>query len=182
MPRKEKEHVNRVPRGRPTSLTLDVADQIVRAVERRNRIDTSAALAGVHRDTLHAWMVAGRKPDAPENLRQFVERLDCALAKAEDELIATIDRHALQDWRAAAWLAERRFSARWGVVPVPDWQPGAERRVRLSDGRVVPSSAARVPGEIPVRAGAGRNGDLGTASGENDGGSPVAHDRDVARG
>jgi hypothetical protein len=47
--------------GRPTSLTPDVAETIVNAMQAGNYMETEAALAGISVATLRNWLRAGLK-------------------------------------------------------------------------------------------------------------------------
>lgn len=104
--------------GRPTKLTPELAQRIVRAVRAGSYIEEAAESVGVHRSTVFLWLQAGREGNDPLHVEFFdaVER-----ARAEDSVrdLALITQAATQpigtlDWRAAAWKRERKDPAKWG--------------------------------------------------------------------
>ena len=104
--------------ARPTKLTPEVEERIVRAIRAGNYPEVAARHAGVHPSTYYRWMERGAlEGDASEDdpyrhLRAEVER---ALADAEAAEVALIAQAARGgSWAAAAWLLERRYPDRWG--------------------------------------------------------------------
>jgi hypothetical protein len=73
----------------------------------------------------HRWAQAtDRLP--PAALARLAEELPPAVA--EGALVAGIARAAAADWKAAAFILERRFPSRWGPATEPvdvdeDWSP-----------------------------------------------------------
>ena len=98
-----------MPRGqyvrKPRKLTPEAIDRIIALVRAGNYIETSAASAGVDRDTLYVRM----KKD-----KDFAERLHKAVAEAEALDVARIAAAAATQWQASAWRLERRHPERWG--------------------------------------------------------------------
>lgn len=82
---------------------------------------TAAEAAGIGRATLLEWLARGegRDPDREQTdeLATFAVEVRAAESELETSMIAHI-RAASEgdrpDWRAAAWLLERRFPDRWG--------------------------------------------------------------------
>ena len=114
-------------RGRPSKFSEERADKIIRAIRAGNYIETAAALAGVHKSTLYAWLKRGSaeadrldadpkaKPKKTElPFLNFSDAVDIALAEAENMDVQAITAAAAEDWRAAAWRLERKFPDRWG--------------------------------------------------------------------
>jgi transposase len=96
----------------PIELTDELRDLIVSALKAGNYIETAAALAGVHADTLRDWVKKGRRGDPRyESLADDVTK---AIAAAEARDLSVIGRAASEYWQAAAWRLERRFNDRWG--------------------------------------------------------------------
>lgn len=104
------------PVGRSAKLTEDVAKTIIAILELGGYVEVAAAAAGISKSTFYDWLERGaaegtKKVDEP--YRRFRERIEQARAKGETEAIALIQRHAMKDWKAAAWMLERQFPDRW---------------------------------------------------------------------
>lgn len=91
--------------GRPTKKTPERVARILDEVRKGMPQKTAATLAGISEDSLLNW-----KRDDP----QFAALLESALADSEAALVARVQEAAAKDWRAAAFLLERRFSMDWG--------------------------------------------------------------------
>ncbi len=104
--------------ARPSKLTAEVSEKIVRAIRAGNYPEVAARHAGVHPSTYYRWMERGElEGSAPEDdpYRQFRAEVERAIADAEAAEVGLVIKAARDgDWRAAAWLLERRFSDRWG--------------------------------------------------------------------
>ena len=144
--------------GRPigsTKLNQRIQDTIVTAVRHGNYLETAAALAGIHRDTLYEWLRKGAAAPEGDCYRNFSDTLTRAMAQSESVAVAAIHEAGMPhpvtrcrtarkplfldgrpvldadgnqlyieeiieestvetDWRALAWLLERRFPRRWG--------------------------------------------------------------------
>jgi transposase len=102
--------------GRPSKLNPKVKDRLFRAIRMGTTLETACAYAGVSRFTVSEWQRRGqgrhKRPSTPE-LRQFTAELELALADAELVLLARVNAASQSDWRAAAWMLERRYSDRW---------------------------------------------------------------------
>ncbi len=104
--------------ARPSKLTAEVSEKIVRAIRAGNYPEVAAGHAGVHPATYYRWMERGAlEGSAPEDdpYRQFRSEVERAIADAEAAEVGLVIKAARDgDWRAAAWLLERRFGDRWG--------------------------------------------------------------------
>lgn len=113
--------------GRPTKINEERAGKIIRAIRAGNYIETAAALAGINKSTLYAWLKRGAaemdrlqndpkaKPKKSElPFLDFSNAVDIALAEAENRDVEAINAAVMDDWRAAAWRLERKFPDRWG--------------------------------------------------------------------
>ncbi len=104
--------------ARPSKLTAEVSEKIVRAIRAGNYPEVAAGHAGIHPATYYRWMERGAlEGDAAEDdpYRRFRSEVDRALSDAEATEVGLIVKAARDgDWRAAAWLLERRFADRWG--------------------------------------------------------------------
>jgi hypothetical protein len=103
--------------ARPTKLTPEVQERLLKALRAGNYLSTAARFAGIHPATLHRWLERGdpagtRPTDLP--YRQFAEQVERAIAEAEVRDVTLISKAAETDWRAAAWRLARRYPKQWG--------------------------------------------------------------------
>lgn len=96
----------------PNKLTPELRERILQAVRMGCYLETSAAFAGISKQTLFNWLRLGAQDVEPfaEFHRDFAE----ALAKSEVRALAVIGKAAEKSWQAGAWLLERRYPKRWG--------------------------------------------------------------------
>ena len=102
--------------GRPIKLTSEVADRLVATLRSGNYLHVAVKAAGIHRDTFLEWMKRGATGESP--FAELRERVEQSRAEGQVRNIALIARAAEEDWRAAAWLAERSYPELWGGVSV----------------------------------------------------------------
>jgi hypothetical protein len=84
--------------GRPSALTRELADELIKALDNGNTIANACALAGVGEATYHRWIVRGEQ--AAELLEHEPQRDDYPNAKAH--------KAALSEWRKRC-TAEQPF-------------------------------------------------------------------------
>lgn len=101
--------------GRPTGLTPLVHEAVVKAVAQGNYLETAAAMAGVSRATVFAWLKEGDAETGRPEFQRFAEDVRRAQGEAETRLVETINEAATSDWRAAAWRLERSAPRRWCI-------------------------------------------------------------------
>lgn len=102
--------------GRKPKLTDEVTETICQYVRVGNYMETAAAAGGVEARTVRIWLrhaaearVAGRK----NRYTKFADAVEAAQAEAEARDVTVISQAALADWKAAAWLLERKYPKRW---------------------------------------------------------------------
>lgn len=95
--------------GRPTLLNPTRQAALLNAIEQGMPLKQAAAMAGMSYDTLNAWQKRGENESAPEQFRQFCQLLRHSQAVAMQVHLSSICDSAKRDWRAAAWMLERRF-------------------------------------------------------------------------
>ena len=110
--------------GRPTKFTSERAEIILDALRRGASLAAAAAEAGVNADTLLNWRRARRA---------FAQQVDQAMAVGALRALDTIWAAAKAgDWRAAAWLLERRYPDEYGRTQV-DVRSQGEIRIVIVD-------------------------------------------------
>ena len=106
--------------SKPSTLTSEVAEELVTAILAGNYLAVACRAVGVSRSTLSVWMQRGRSSapvDAP--YRELRDRIERARAQAEARHVAIVTRAAIDgNWQASAWMLEREFPDRWGRVSV----------------------------------------------------------------
>lgn len=83
------------------------APKIVEAVRRGSSYRMACNIAGINESTFYMWMKKGQT--APHG--QFVDfrqSVLCAESENGDRMLGLIQDHAVKDWKAAAWVLERR--------------------------------------------------------------------------
>jgi transposase len=100
------------PIGRPTDCTPEVTRRICEALRAGCTRDAAAAAGLVSRAAMARWIVKGNEGIDP--YREFVEQVQRAEDEAEQLLLLAIQAQAPQDWKAAAWILERRRPNHWG--------------------------------------------------------------------
>lgn len=98
------------PQGRPSKFTDDVKAKLVKALKLGATHELAAMYAGIGASTFYAWKK--RAEDGDPEYQEFVETLNqsesigaiAALEKITDS----------EDWKAAAWLLERRYPEMYG--------------------------------------------------------------------
>ena len=113
--------------ARPTKLTPDRKDRIVKAMGAGNYLEAAARSAGVHPSTVYRWLERAEQ-EAEGLYRDFAEDVRRAEAEAEVHAVAIVRRAMSGDWRAAlAYLERRHLCAGAGSRPGSSPGPAAGR-------------------------------------------------------
>ena len=104
-------------RGRPSELTPELKERFLSAIAAGSHYEPACAYAGIAYSTFREWMQRGigtnRRRASNQEYADFAEAVQGAEAKGELSAIASIRGASKDDWRAAAWMLERRHSDRW---------------------------------------------------------------------
>ena len=92
--------------ARPTKLTPEVQDLIVDGINAGLTFRLTCARVGVNPGTFYRWLES--------MYREFYEAVERAKADSALRLVSQITLQALTDWRAAAFILERRFPDDYG--------------------------------------------------------------------
>jgi len=123
-------HKNWVTRGvggRPTKLTPEVKDKIIRYIRGGNYIETAVQASGITKKSFYNWLDRGNKElerlaKSPKaRVRQseqifvdFVKEVDKAQAEAEAKDVMLLAEFAKEDSNVIRWRLERKYPQRWG--------------------------------------------------------------------
>jgi transposase len=98
--------------GRPTLLTDDRRADLILLLANGASSARAARAVGVGERTLRRWLRDGLAEQVAQARAARPEAKD---ALAEARLVVVVARAAaLGDWKAGAWLLERRWPDRWG--------------------------------------------------------------------
>lgn len=101
----------------PKLLTPEVREKIVRALLTGLYVEQAVVLAGISRRTFYAWHQRGsldREANRESVYRAFFEEVERAKTDHERLSLHRINRSGKTDWRAMAWVLERKYPDRWG--------------------------------------------------------------------
>lgn len=96
---------NKQRHGRPRAINDEAAKKILDALRIGCTRDDAAASAGICARTL-------RNEIARNSV--FAAAVGLAQAIGKQRLVARVNRSSRDDWKAAAWLLERRWPKEWG--------------------------------------------------------------------
>ncbi len=103
--------------GRPTKLSPQIARAILKVISKGGHFSPACVAAGVSHQTALRWIEQGNH-DVSENVKSpfatFVRALHQAASQAESNIVSQVYDHTEKDWRAGAFLLERRHPERWG--------------------------------------------------------------------
>ena len=131
-----------MPPGRPSRLTKEVADNLVKAVGLGLSYKDAAAVAGIGQSTFHEWKKRAEIAKKSNKYTKLMERIDGALQKRGEEYLDAVRRSVLEeiiiekthvkelpdgtkireihketrppDVKGALWWLERRFPEEFG--------------------------------------------------------------------
>jgi len=99
--------------GRPLVLTPVVAESIFRSLLAGSSERDACFIAGISSNRITGWrMRAKKKGDEP--FKTFIDGVNVFNAYGKKCLMKIIRGHSSDDWKAAAWLLERRFPDEFG--------------------------------------------------------------------
>ncbi len=117
---------------------------LVEAIETGLSIESACKLVGIHRSTFYEWR------ERPE----ISSQIDRALAVAEAALLGSIREAGRGDWRASAWILERRYPESWSRRDTSRVEATGHLALilrnldQLSDSQLMRISAGEDPREV----------------------------------
>ena len=100
--------------GRKPKLTKNLIENLEKALEAGNYIDTACDYVGINRGTLYRWLSEAEQKNAKPILKELSDTVRRARAVAEMRNVLRIQQAADDSWQAAAWWLERSHSKKWG--------------------------------------------------------------------
>lgn len=103
--------------GRKPKLTPEVTDTICQYIRAGSYMVQAANAAGVAKRTVNIWLKhaeESREKNVVDRYTEFADAVELAIAEAEARDVAVISNAAMHDWKAAAWLLEKKYPKRWG--------------------------------------------------------------------
>jgi hypothetical protein len=95
-------------------LAPEIHAKMVSLIKMGNYMETAAAACGISALTVRRWISDGQKPGADTELKKFSDDVLMAEGESEARAVLTVQKAAVEDWRAMAWFLERRAPERWG--------------------------------------------------------------------
>lgn len=104
------------PIGRPPKLTNELIENFCDLIIEGLTLERAARLSGISATTIYRWLAMGKKEDSEQIYKELVERVQEATECSEFELLQAmrIAGSDTRNWRAQAWLLERRFPEKYG--------------------------------------------------------------------
>lgn len=117
-------------RGARPKLTKKLAEKLCDLLRAGVYFGVAAEAVGIDRITCYRWRRAGKEAIEKERngseldkreitYATFATMCNQAVAEAEASNVQRIDEAADRDWKAAAWLLERRHGKRWKAEKEP---------------------------------------------------------------
>lgn len=105
--------------GRPHKFTRETVDALLEGVRAGLPFHLAAEAAGISESTFHAWQSGMFPRGADKSLKaEFSEALTHARGFSALKHMELLNAHAITEWKAAAWILERRFPQEFGVKRV----------------------------------------------------------------
>ncbi len=142
--------------GRPTKLTPEVQQAICDALERGEVHVHAIEHGGIGETTYYEWLAKGEEGIKP--YAEFQAATTRAEARGRKAIFDTIRSQASTDWRAGAWLLERRYSEHYGKAARVDLN--VKGKVEIDHG-LAESALEKIEGEIAKAELKGKEGEDG---------------------
>lgn len=151
-------------RGRPSALTVEARQAIIKAFEEGATQEEAAIDAGVDPRTLSNWLAKGKaakigaRDGASDDYRRFFQEAVWAMRRGKRLLVRCAMRAGITDPKIAIKILERRYPSEWRLRIEVDETPAEqgesarailsarldaiEKRFRHSEGKSLPDSPA----------------------------------------
>ena len=119
-------------RGRPSKLTEEVKDKLVKAISQGNYYEAACSYAGITYATFRNWMNEGEEATDGEYF-DFFDTIKKAESAAELRMVQEWQKHVPNNWQAIATFMERRYPDRWGRRERRDVNVSGEMGIKIVD-------------------------------------------------
>jgi transposase-like protein len=106
--------------GRPTKLTLELQENICKALSKGLPITTACDAVGISTQSYYTWVNQAEddsfQDDSKESLIAFSDAVKKAQADCEERLLEIIENATIsaKNWMAAAWILDRTRPDKYG--------------------------------------------------------------------
>jgi transposase-like protein len=135
--------------GRPTDCTPEVTEAVCAELREGLSIASACAAGGIARSTYHDWLQ--RASEGPP-FSDFRDATTKARAVGTRSLEVTVRTAALDDWRAAAWMLERKAPEDWSKRTEITGKDGGPVEVHNVTAMIDAELAARTPDALGIPA------------------------------
>lgn len=112
------EHTNRVTNTKVGAKDKRSDPQVIEAITKALKAGCTkkdaCSLASISEQTFYRWLREGEKDSEGGEAWQFCESIKKAIAEARARNVTIIQKHAVNNWTAAAWWLERSDPESWG--------------------------------------------------------------------
>ena len=98
--------------ARPTKLTKEKADEIIKHIKIGLYYKTACECCGVDYSTFRRWMQRGEREKSGKYC-EFYNAVNKANSEAELRMVMNWQKHVIDDWKAAKEFLERRYPEHW---------------------------------------------------------------------
>lgn len=120
--------------ARPTKYNEYTKAEIIKYIEDGYSQADAAQMSSVGESTFYEWLQAN-----PE----FAESIKRAVIKSKQVLIERVKRHGITDWKANAWLLERRFPQEYAIKQITEHTGKVEQSITVSILPFIPHGATK---------------------------------------
>ena len=140
------------PVGRPTTCSRKLAESVCNGLRAGLSIDAACVTAGISATSYHAWRARAEEGGV---FAEFAELTTRALSEGGARLEAVIIKAAPADWRAAAFILERRFPDTWSKRTQITGADGGPVQAEVTVARVDAILAGRTDADLGIPSGDG---------------------------
>lgn len=95
-------------------LCTETMSILIRALRAGNTKKDSCNLASISEQTFYRWLREGEDAPIESQAYQFCESVKKSVSEARNRNVVIIQKHAANNWQAAAWYLERSDPEHWG--------------------------------------------------------------------